>query len=187
MNYSFSPDFREYLSVYQKIFDEMRRAMTGAQLGCSISQNFIRQMIPHHRAAIEMSENLLRFTDNNALRDIAQTIIAEQTNSIETMRRIAPICAEYCNPRRAVSVYQRSMNRIMRTMFAEMRDARASGRIDCDFLREMIPHHMGAVRMSALTLKYGICPELVPVLEAIITSQRRGIGQMRELERAMRC
>ena len=55
--------------------------------------------------------------------------------------------------------------------------------IDVNFMREMIPHHEGAVRMSENALRYPICPELIPILQAIVTSQRRGVRQMEQLLR----
>lgn len=62
----------------------MIQGMTSPELSCSISHNFIVQMIPHHRAAIEMSHNLLCYTTDIALQNIAvNTIITKIiTNNI---------------------------------------------------------------------------------------------------------
>lgn len=51
---------KNYLSAFNCILDEMIQRMTEAEQSDSISHNFIVQMIPHHRAAIEMSENILK-------------------------------------------------------------------------------------------------------------------------------
>ena len=75
----------------------------------------------------------------------------------------------------------------MRNMFCRMEEARAVNELGCNFMREMIPHHQGAVEMSANALQYHICPELRPVLNAIIASQQRGIRQMRRLLRRLGC
>ena len=72
-------------------------------------------------------------------------------------------------------------------MFYEMRSARTDNNLNANFIREMIPHHRGAVRMSENALKHCLCPELVPILEAIIASQKKGIRQMQQLLRQMRC
>ena len=79
------------------------------------------------------------------------------------------------------------MNSIMNTMFIRMRRAKATRRVNCDFLREMVPHHMGAVEMASTTLQFDICPELVPILQAIITSQKAGIAQMEALASNLHC
>lgn len=177
---------KEYLTTFYCILDEMIRGMTEAGLTDSVSYNFIVQMIPHHRAAIEMSESILKYTTNIPLQDIALRIIKEQTRSIENMRAIQCTCENVCNSQRDLCLYQRRMAQIMQVMFQRMGNAPATNQIDADFIREMIPHHEGAIEMSQNTLQYDICPELDSILEAIIVSQKRGVMQMQSLLRCMR-
>ncbi len=82
-------------------------------------------------------------------------------------------------------MYQRTVDEIMKIMFTDMKNACADNNISADFMREMIPHHRGAVRLSENALKYDICPELKPILQAIIKSQKRGIVQMEHLLRCI--
>ena len=172
---------KEYLETYYCILDEMMRGMTDVSLTDSISCNFIIQMIPHHKAAIEMCQNLLKYTTNIPLQNIACGIIDEQTKSIRNMEQIQHFCSRLVNCDRDLQLYQRRMDQIMQTMFDRMEHARVTNQLNADFMWAMIPHHMGAVEMSKNTLQYDICPSLRPILEAIITSQERGIRQMRRL------
>lgn len=167
-----------YLDCFQEILDKMIFDMTSAQPTDSISHTFIVQMIPHHMAAIEMSQNLLNFTTCIPLQNIAQNIITSQTKSIQDMQRADPICKNLCNSKQALCSYLKAYDKITETMFTEMSNACSSNNINVSFMREMIPHHMGAVRMSKSALSYDICPELKPILQAIITSQEKGIRQM---------
>lgn len=183
----FDENTEEYLNKFYCILNKMIREMTQAELNDSISHNFIVQMIPHHRAAIEMSENILKYTSNSTLQDIANQIIDEQTQSIENMENIKCECDEFKNSRQRLLFYQQTMDNIMNTMFSRMRCARATNRVNCNFMWEMIPHHRGAVEMARTTLKYSICPQLVPILNAIIKSQLRGIRQMQNLLRTLGC
>ncbi|MCI8866797.1 MAG: DUF305 domain-containing protein [Anaerotignum sp.] len=185
--YRLSNVTKDYLTVYHCILDEMITGMTGAEETDSISYDFITQMIPHHRAAIEMSHNILKYTTNIPLQDLAEGIIAEQTKSIENMRKIQAICTGRNNPHRDLTLYRQRNSQIMQTMFQEMRNVRTTNQINCDFIWEMIPHHRGAVRMARNALQYSVCPELKPILETIITSQETGISQMQGLLRAMHC
>ncbi len=178
-----NPRVREYWAEFYRILQNMIREMDSARLGESISYNFIVQMIPHHQAAIDMSKNLLKYTNFVTLEDIAERIIKEQTQSIENMEAIKEQCREKTNTPQELGAYQNAIQNIKRIMFSEMGNAYTTNSIDGDFMREMIPHHMGAVRMSRITLEYPICPELVPILEAIIASQERGIIQMQQLLR----
>lgn len=174
---------RRYLCRFYEIRREMIRGMTCAALTDSISHNFIAQMIPHHRAAIAMAENLLPYTEFEPLRRIAEGIIEEQTKSIADMEAVLAGCGELSNTRQELCRYQREVCGIMRTMFFRMGHACSDGNINGDFMREMIPHHQGAIQMSKNALKYPICPELTLILRAIITSQEKGVGEMEALLR----
>lgn len=178
---------KQYLTRFYEILDEMVCGMTNAQLTNSISHNFIVQMIPHHRAAIEMSQNVLPYIHNCALRRIASRIITEQTKSIADMEAALPQCNCPCSPEMDLRLYQRRMDLIYQTMFDRMGSAPETNRIAVNFMREMIPHHEGAIHMAKNALRYGVCPELVPILCAIITSQEQGVREMKALLKQLGC
>lgn len=183
----FSDATKNYLCRFYQILDEMIEGMINAKLTNSLSHNFIVQMIPHHRAAIEMSENLLKFTNFVPLQCIAQNIINEQTKSIENMQNILSCCAQLSNTERDLCLYDNQFRQITQTMFSQMRTACSDNNINANFIREMIPHHQGAIKMSKNVLQYPICPELDPILQAIITSQEKGVQEMRRLLRCLSC
>ncbi|MCM1182959.1 MAG: DUF305 domain-containing protein [Roseburia sp.] len=182
----FSNVTKQYLTCFQSILDEMIQGMTSAELSDSISHNFIVQMIPHHRAAIAMSQNLLRYTTDIPLQNIALNIIEEQTKSICNMQEILCRCSGDCNTRQGLQTYQANVCDIMQNMFCDMKEACTSNNINISFMNEMIPHHQGAIQMSQNALCFPICPSLKPILEAIITSQRRGVCEMEQLLSCMR-
>lgn len=171
----------KYLLCYRRILERMISGMTSARLSDSISHNFIVQMIPHHRAAIEMSRNLLCYTTFIPLQDIALGIIREQTKSIQDMESILCRCSRLKNTPPELDGYREHIRKITRTMFSEMENACAVNDINVSFMHEMIPHHEGAIRMSERTLEFPVCSGLVPILEAIITSQEEGVCRMKEL------
>lgn len=183
----FSRVTQRYLDTFDCILDRMIQGMTCAELTDSISHNFIVQMIPHHRAAIEMSENILQYTTNLTIEEIAENIICEQSKSIADMESILSCCGNMTNSRASVCRYQSQVEPVFDTMFSRMRTAKAANDINCCFLREMIPHHEGAVAFSEITLRSDICPQLVPILDAIITSQKHGICQMERLLNSLCC
>lgn len=186
-NPAFSHNTNDYLDAYACILKEVICGMTTAELTNSISHNFIVQMIPHHKAAIQMSRNVLKYTTNCEIERIASNIITEQTKSISNMENALPRCCKKVNSKNDLCSYQKQVDQIFQTMFQRMRTAKSCNSIDCNFLWEMIPHHEGAVGFSETTLKYCICPELTPILQAIITSQKQGICQMKELLRCLSC
>ncbi len=187
-----------YLTRFDRILQDMIHGMTKPAPRGSISGIFIRQMIPHHEAAIQMSENLLQYTAPSGqntcccqnpyekdliipLNRIAKNIIEEQTKGIEHMKNAFFCCAEHENHNQEMRRYMSAFRFTARNMFAEMKRAPRTERIPCDFIREMIPHHEGAIRMSENALRFSLCPELIPILDAIIISQKEGVRQMRKL------
>lgn len=182
-----SNNTRDYLREFRYILDDMIENMTDAEMRNSISHNFIVQMLPRHEAAIRMSENLLRYTTNIELQNIALNIVREQTESIENMQRILRRCTRDGNSRQSNYRYNRRTDEIMRSMFSRMRSAQSTNSIDCNFIREMIPLHMGAVCMCENALKYEVCGGLRPILRSIISSQKKGIEQLKRLKRMLGC
>lgn len=178
---------KRYLTEFYEILDCMIEGMTSAELTDSISYNFIVQMIPHHRAAIEMSKNILLYTQNKSLEGIACNIISTQTKSIENMQQIQRQCGRVCNSIEDLRLYQRRMDTIMHTMFCKMDQAHEGNNMDIDFMCEMIPHHQGAIQMAENTLKYEICSQLDPILCEIISSQKKGVREMKMLLQRMGC
>lgn len=183
----FSQVTQKYLNTFDCILNRMIEGMTCAELTNSISHNFITQMIPHHKAAIKMSENILQYTTDLTIQEIAENIICEQTKSIAAMEAALPCCANLINSRENVCRYQSQVKPVFNTMFNRMQTAKAVNDINCCFLQEMLPHHEGAVAFSEITLNYDICPQLIPILNDIITSQKRGICRMEQLLNTMCC
>ena len=68
---NFSNVTNDYLAFYDCILCDMIDGMTHADLSDSISHNFITQMIPHHEGAIEMARNILKYTTNIPLQNLA--------------------------------------------------------------------------------------------------------------------
>lgn len=181
MHLCLTPNAESYLSQFQTILSAMECGMTTPELTDSISHNFIVQMIPHHQAAIEMSQNILKYTTCRPLEKIASGIITEQTESIRQMQAALEACSLCQNSEKALCAYQSRFDGIIGTMLHGMAAAPKSNCLDTAFMREMIPHHLGAIRMSENALRFPICKELSPILEAIISSQTRGVRQMRSL------
>lgn len=177
---------KAYLECFYGILNEMMEQMTSAPWASGLSGNLIVQMMPHHRAAIKMSENLLRYTTCIPLQNMALNIIAERKKSIENMKKVYPCCCTLVNKPAELQSYRRDNERILQNMFREMKAAGADNNINVCFIREMIPHHRGAVQMCENLLRYPGCPELLPILEAMSVSQKKGMMQMQQMLKEMR-
>ena len=66
--------------------DMMGGSMQGMMGGDIADAMFLRMMIPHHQDAIDMSEEALERAEHPELKELAQTIIDEQSAEIELMQ-----------------------------------------------------------------------------------------------------
>jgi uncharacterized protein (DUF305 family) len=63
----------------------MNREMLAKATG-DVDRDFVDMMVPHHQAAVDMARAELKYGHNEALRRLAQTIVAQQQNEISEMR-----------------------------------------------------------------------------------------------------
>ncbi|MBD7946040.1 DUF305 domain-containing protein [Psychrobacillus sp. FSL K6-2684] len=141
------PDEKVYYDNYQSILQIMEKGMEESIKTGDPSLDFLYEMIPHHQAAVSMSENVLKYSDNEQVNKIAATIIREQLEGIKKMEALKDKIK--VSPEvnvQAEASYLKAYNNIYKTMIASMEDARPTGNIDKDFLEEMIPHHVGAIK-----------------------------------------
>ena len=100
------------------------------------------------------------------------------------MKDILLSCDECENTKNELYVYRARNEVIIKNMFYHMQRAFADNDINLDFIREMIPHHKGAIEMSCNALYFPVCDGLKPILDNIITTQTQGICEM---ESVMKC
>lgn len=70
---------------YQAAMDKMHSEMMAMQYTGNADADFVRAMIPHHQAAIDMAKVLLDHGKDPELRKLAQNIIAAQEKEIAEM------------------------------------------------------------------------------------------------------
>ena len=70
---------------YQAAMDKMHREMMAMKYTGNADVHFVRAMIPHHQAAVDMARVLLDYGKDPQLRKMAQNIITSQTKEIDEM------------------------------------------------------------------------------------------------------
>ena len=67
--------------------DKMHMAMSAVTRSGSSDVDFVRLMLPHHQAAIDMAKTQLLYGKDPQMRRLAQEIITDQQLEIELMQR----------------------------------------------------------------------------------------------------
>jgi len=80
---SVDPDWAELIAS----MDKMHMAMIAIGRSGNSDVDFVRLMIPHHQAALDMAKTQLLYGKDPQLRRLAQEIITDQQLEIELMQR----------------------------------------------------------------------------------------------------
>lgn len=170
---------------YLKDFDCILQRMSEKMLSCSKSANitnlFINQMIPHHEAAIQMCENLLRYTTNVTLQNQALHIIKTQKLGIESMKEIENSSECLLSKPCDLEKYMETYKKIVKDMICKMGSSLRVNNININFISQMIPHHQGAILMSRNILRFSIDCRLEKIVKNIIEEQTKGIQILRRI------
>lgn len=183
MNYYEWINAEKYLYRFDQILNEMTNKMLIKPTTDDITIYFIRCMVPHHQAAIDMCENLLRYTTYSPLIQVATNIIKVQQKGIKDMLEIARTTSGNKNSRYELENYTRIYKEIAKNMILGMKNSPRTMKINLDFTGEMIPHHKGAIAMCNNLLQYRIDPRLRIVAQNIIKEQTRGVEQLEAIRK----
>ena len=134
--------------------------------------NFAEMMIPHHEQAIEMSEIALLNTTSPEVLKLAQEIKEAQSPEIELMMSWDGV---------KTSTHSGHMMEGMLSE-SELSDLREAKEKDFDllFLRGMIKHHEGAIKM-AQKVATSESKEVADLSASIINAQELEISKMKEI------
>ena len=166
---------------------------------------FIEEMIPHHEDAVVMADLAPAQAEHAELKALAQQIKATQSQEITQMRDwyrawygtadVPPGAMDEMHESMApmMAMMQRMMGGMgtpagaagampimgaMGAMHADPKSIDGARPFDKAFIEHMVPHHQMAVMMSSHALAGAQKPELVALLQSIITSQSAEIRQM---------
>lgn len=130
---------------------------------------FMKGMIDHHAAAIEMSRLCLERAIHDELRAMCETMIEDQQNEIETMQTWLQDWYD-TNHRPQIAKQNRKMMMELNRYHGEEFEIR--------FMRMMIQHHQMAIEMSETCLQRAYHEPLLNLCGTIIATQMEEIQQL---------
>lgn len=141
---------------------------------------FLDTMIAHHGGAVDMAQLVATRAQHAELRQLAKNIIADQQKEIAQMKEWRR--AWYGDHAPAINMDLPGMSEGMSGMNLDKLDELKGNAFDLEFIRQMIPHHEGAVAMAKDLLTHEPNAELHSLADNIISSQESEIKQMRVWE-----
>lgn len=162
--------------------DEMHRAMHDGMTNINADAAFSAGMIPHHQGAIAMAEVELKYGKDPEMRKLAQAIIDAQGPEIERMNKWLDQNPDATKEKAKGHADMLPMHQELFDGMTAMHDGMMKGMMmedaDVAFAAGMIPHHMGAVDMAKVELKYGKDADMKKLAQEIIDAQGPEIEQM---------
>lgn len=134
---------------------------------------FARDMIDHHRGAIEMAEVARKRAGHSEVKELAKAIIDAQRAEISLITRIGEELRAHGAKAGSLGMSHMQMGMDMNTPML----SRAKP-FDRAFLDMMIPHHRGAVAMAKVEFSKGSHAELRKLARAVIDDQTSEIERM---------
>lgn len=142
---------------------------------------FARDMIPHHRQAVEMAALAPDRSENPTVLDLAARIEAAQDPEIAQMAGWLETWGHAEGPDEMESMAH-EMAGMMGGADMDALEAARGVEFDHLFAEMMIEHHEGAIEMAETLLDDGSDPVVRQLAESIIAAQGAEITEMRSLD-----
>lgn len=139
---------------------------------------FAQGMLGHHIGAVDMADIQLRYGSDAEMLTLAQAIIDAQKSEITQMQSWLAANPDAAEPTPDTEAMQQAYAAGMDAMHEDMMLGIADPNPDMAFARGMLPHHVGAVDMAEVQLKYGKNTEMLKLAQDIIDAQQPEIEQM---------
>lgn len=140
---------------------------------------FAKGMLGHHRGAIDMAKIELKYGTDAAMRELAQKIMVAQQAEIDILNKWLAGHPDAAKPKPNTQAMQQAYAKSMDGMHGDMMLAITDPLPDMAFARGMLPHHIGAVDMAKIQLKYGTDEEMRKLAQDIIDAQQPEIQVMK--------
>ncbi len=169
-----------YLIEQDEIMKNMERTMEIAPT-TNADLDFLYGMIPHHQAAIQMSESYLNYGGSNRkVKKIAKEIIKEQTEEIAEMQKTAARLEKIgISDVKTEEDYLAAYNELISEDHYLKHGTTATENIDQAYAQGMIIHHEMAVEMAKSILAYSINDDIRDFAEDIFELQQEEISRLK--------
>jgi len=139
---------------------------------------FLDTMIAHHRGAVDMTGPCATKAQHAEVKTLCANIVSSQEKEIAEM--VSWRDRWFAGAAPALNMEMAGMSGSMIGMDMKKLRSLSGNDFDLEFIREMIPHHQGAVIMARGALQRSTKPEIKALANAIIKAQEAEIVQMKE-------
>jgi uncharacterized protein (DUF305 family) len=141
--------------------------------------DFARQMLEHHKAAVDMAEIELRDGKDATMRHMAEEIKTDQQKEINELGPIAERLATEPTNYKPSDQADPFTSKMKASMAAMMQLPPIVADADMNFNMLMTTHHQSAVEMAQAELAHGKDDQLKKMAQMMVTAQQKEIAQFK--------
>lgn len=167
---------KDYTKAMTRMHDEMMIGMGYNDPDTA----FAKSMLGHHRGALDLAKIQLKYGTDETMRELAQDIIAAQQVEMDILNKWLASHPDAPKPKPNTEAMQQAFARSMDVLNGDMVLGIADPVPDMAFARGMLPHHISAVEMANIQLKYGTDKEMRQLAQSIIDTQQSEIERMED-------
>lgn len=172
-----------YLEEQDELMEDMMDDMEDISPEGYAALDFLNGMIPHHEAAVLMSESYLKYGGSNEeLKTLAEDIIQVQKQEITEMQAMAKEIksAGTQDPQRE-EAYLKEYSKMFTNHQMDHSNHSTPASVEAAFAEGMIMHHQMAVEMAQAILSHTDEEKVIALANNIIETQNKEIEQMQEI------
>jgi uncharacterized protein (DUF305 family) len=139
---------------------------------------FLDTMTSHHQGAVDMAKLAETRAEHKELKELAASIVYDQEKEIAKMSEWRD--KWFAEKTKAINMKFPGMSHGMGGMDLKKLESLKGSDFDIEFIKQMIPHHEGAVEMAKNLQKQDAHAELKELAGDIIREQEAEIKQVRE-------
>lgn len=157
--------------AYETVMAGMMKSMMTPLTG-KADLDFMQNMIPHHQGAIDMSKAVLQYGKDAEVKSLAENVIKAQESEIAMLKAWLEKTDQ--NTLAVTPDSMKGNEQAMATM-AKNTMVPYAGDADVDYVKNMIPHHQGAIDMAKVALQFAKDPEVLNLAQDVVTAQESEI------------
>ena len=172
-----------YINDENELMNQMMQDMENIAPAGNAALDFLTGMIPHHQAAVSMSESYLKYGgSDDELRQLAESIIQVQKQEIQQMQTmIDDIKKQGTQNAGQEQTYLNAYEKMLSAHHMDHSSHKTPKNVDDACAQVMSIHHQMAVDMARAILGNTDEEQAAALAQNIIESQNAEIGQMQAI------
>ena len=145
----------QYLQENKNIIENMKKEMTSVTKSGDAGVDFVKEMIPNSKYEGELSNNLIKYSEDKDVKQYATEMSKKSSEDIEKLKKLdESLNNEIKADTEKEAEYLNDYDEIIKDMVTNLENLKPSGNLDKDYLNVIIIYKQNRCKLCELILKY---------------------------------